>query len=155
MAQPTLDERGAGEAGGPGSDFELSSAALRSENEALDATLHGLVAKLSGVPGLTVSVKRRRPWWRRILGDLPYLEDMTPRSGPIEAITVSTAARRYELVRAGASIRATREPRDGPSQELDFTQWAGALLADIEAENRTSHDSLLALRAFVEHQEAA
>ena len=53
MAQPTLDERGAGEAGGPGSDFELSSAALRSENEALDATLHGLVAKLSGVPGLT------------------------------------------------------------------------------------------------------
>jgi hypothetical protein len=155
MAQQALDEHGPGDPGGRATAFELSSAALRSEHGALDATLHGLVARLSGVPGLNVAVTRRRPWWRRVLGDLPYLEDRALRKGPIETVTVSTGRRRYELVRAGASIRSTREQQGDPPQELDFTRWAGSLLADIEAENQTSHDSLRALRAFVEHEQAA
>jgi hypothetical protein len=155
MAPQAVDKHGVTELAEAASAFELSSAELRSESGALDATLHGLLARLSGVPGLTVVVKRRRPWWRRILGDLPYVEDLPPRKGAIEAIAVSTVTHRYELVRTDASILSTRADFDGPPRELTFSEWAAALLADIEADNRSSHESLLALRAFVEHAQAA
>ncbi len=155
MAAEVPDERAPATSDRPGSAFELNAAALRSESATLDATLHGLLAKLSGVPGLSVVVTRRRPWWRRILGDLPYLEDLPRHRGPIEAITVSSGARDYRVLRTGASLRCTRERPDTAPEELPFGRWADALLADIEAENRTSHESLLALRALVEHERAA
>jgi hypothetical protein len=155
MAPAVPDEHAPVSSDRAGSAFELNAAALRSENGTLDATLHGLLAKLSGVPGLSVVATRRRPWWRRLLGDLPYLDDLPRRRGPIEAITVSSGEGNYRLVRAGASVRCTRERPGTPAEELPFGRWADALLADIEVDNRTSHESLLALRALVDHERAA
>jgi hypothetical protein len=132
---------------------EESAAMLRAEADHLDATLYALVARLSGVPGLSLTVSYRHGKLRRLLGDLPYINDLNRPTGPIHRITIRIGPDSYWLVSDERTITCGHEPRppgDG-DQELGFSAWAKALLEEISKHNMVNHDSLVALRQLVEH----
>ena len=127
---------------------------VRAEAEHLDATLQALVTRLTSVPGLNMSVWYRRGRMRRLLGDLPYINDMSRRTGPIERIVIVIGPHSYWLRSDAGSISCGRDaisPRPGESnQELTFPTWAKALFDEIAGQNVVNHDSLVALRRLVE-----
>ena len=130
-----------------------SSAMLRSEAEHLDATLRALVTRLSSVPGLNMSVGYRQGILRRLVGDLPYINDMNRRNGQIERLSIVTGPHSYWLHCDQRSIRCGREavpPEPGHEEEMSFSAWAKTLFDEIASQNFVNHDSLLALRQLVE-----
>jgi hypothetical protein len=141
------------------SGLDTSAALVRAEADHLDATLHALVTRLGSVPGLKLSVSYRRGRLRRFLGDLPYINDLNRRSGPIQRITVRTNGLTYWLHRDGNVFRCGRGPtipQAAPAdQELTFSEWAPALFEQIAQQNLINHDSLVALRQLVEHDRVA
>jgi hypothetical protein len=135
--------------------LDTSSALVRAEADHLEATLHALVTRLGSVPGLKITVSYRHGKLRRFLGDLPYINDLNRRTGPIQRISVVIGAHAYWLHRDREAIRCGRDPiptqPDSGAQELTFSAWAKTLFAEIAQENLVNHDSLLALRQLVEH----
>ena len=59
-----------------GASLDSSAAMVRAESDQLDATLHALVRRLSSVPGLMMTVSHRHGRLRRLIGDLPYINDL-------------------------------------------------------------------------------
>jgi hypothetical protein len=137
------------------SELHASAARLRAESEHLDAMLQALVGRLSSIPGLRMTVSYRHGRIRRLIGDLPYVNDLHPRTGPIHKIAVSVAARSYWLLTESTSIRCGREdlpcvdPVSG-GEELSFSSWASALFQDITEQNLINHESTVALRDLIE-----
>ena len=135
--------------------FDSSSAMVRAEADHLDATLHALVTRLSSVPGLTISVSRRHGKLRRLLGDLPYINDLSRRTGPIERIVVVAGPYSYWLHSYPGSISCGRDPISPQARQanrdLTFSVWATTLLDEIARQNVVNHHSLAALRHLVEH----
>jgi hypothetical protein len=144
---------------GAGDRLDTSSAMVRVESDHLDATLHALIKRLSSVPGLEVVVSYRHGRLRRLIGDLPYLNDLHRRSDPVEKITVAVGPRSYwlrsELGLIHCGRRAESIDPGARSEELSFAAWAGALFDDIAAQNFVNHDSTVALRHLVEHDRAS
>lgn len=70
----------------PVDQLEVSAAWLRSESGTLVPLLDASADRLSAVPGLQVVVTRRRGRLRRLLGDLPYLNDLHRRTAPVDTI---------------------------------------------------------------------
>lgn len=138
-----------------GSGLDRSAALVRAEADHLDATLYALVIRLGAVPGLRLTVSYRYGRLRRILGDLPYINDLSRRSGPIQRIGVLTGGHSYWLRRDGNIFRCGRSPVppqiEPADQPLSFSEWATALFEDIARQNLINHDSLVALRQLVEH----
>src|SRR5205807_304143 len=89
----------AGEPTSATASFDSSAAMVRSEADHLDATLHALVTRLSSVPGLHLSVSYRHGRLRRFLGDLPYINDLNRRTGPVQRIAVAVGSQSYWLHR--------------------------------------------------------
>ena len=90
-------------------ELESSSALVRSESDHLDATLHALVGRLSSVPGLRLNVTYRHGRLRRLIGDLPYINDLHRSSDPVQDIVVELGPDSYWLHSERASIRCGRE----------------------------------------------
>jgi hypothetical protein len=134
--------------------FDSSSAMVRAEAEHLEATLGALVASLSSVPGLKLSVYPHRGLLRKLLGDLPYIDDMTRRKGQIQRIVVAIGPRSYWLrsqpgsIRCGLDVSTTQAGQ--ANEEMTFSAWATALFEEIARQNLVNHDSLVALRQLVE-----
>jgi hypothetical protein len=138
----------------PGAGLDLSAAMVRAESGHLDATLHALVNRLSSVPGLTMRVSQRHGRLRRLIGDLPYINDLHRRSDPIEEIVVVVNPNSYWLHAHHGSITCGRDvssiERGDVKEELSFSAWATALFDQIAQQNLVNHDSILALRHLVE-----
>ncbi len=137
---------------------DSSSAMVRAESGHLDATLHALIRRLSSVPGLKIVVTYRHGRLRRLIGDLPYINDLHRRTDPIHKLAVTVDACSYWLQSEHGSIRCWREiaaiePSRG-REELSFSDWAGALFDAIAQQNFVNHESLLALRNLVEQDRA-
>jgi len=137
-----------------GAGLDSTSAMVRAEAEHLDATLQALVTRLSSVPGLNMSVSYRHGRLRRLLGDLPYINDMSRRTEPIQRIVIVIGPHSYWLHSDPGSITCGRDaisPQPGePHEELTFSDWAKALFDEIASQNVVNHDSLVALRHLVE-----
>jgi len=69
--------------------LEESSAMVRAEADHLDARLRALVRMMSSVPGLEMSVSYRPGRVRRLIGDLPYLNDLNRPTGSIQRIAIA------------------------------------------------------------------
>lgn len=128
---------------------------LRAESQHLDATLHALVERLSSVPGVRLSVSglrlddQERPGLiRRLLGDLPYVNDLYRGDDPVREIVVSLGGQTYWLHSNGGSLECGRGA--APAEAMPFAQWAAELFDEIDRENLTNHDSMVALRRLVE-----
>ena len=131
----------------PGLDF--SSAMLRAEAGHQEAGLHGLVARLSSIPGLQLRVSYRHGMVRRLLGDLPYVNDLHRRTDAIREIAVDVGTGSYRLRSERGSLECTRT--QGHTQtKLSLSTWVSALFEDIVEQNLGNHDSLVALRCLVE-----
>jgi len=137
-----------------GALVDRSSAMVRAESDHLDATLHALVRKLSSVPGLAMSVSHRHGRLRRLIGDLPYINDLHRSSDPINKVDVTVGASTYWLRADFGSISCGREPtsmeRTADKQELSFRAWATELFDEIARQNLVNHESMVALRHLVE-----
>ena len=137
--------------------LDSTAALLRVETAHLDATVHALVARLSSVPGLQMTVRYRHGRLRRLLGDLPYINDLHRAGDPIESIAVSVRDSHYTLTSTNGALRCTRARSAGGAgeEELTFSAWADALFDDITHENLINHDAMLALRELVERDSLA
>jgi hypothetical protein len=137
-----------------GASLDASSAMVRAESDQLDATLHALVRRLSSVPGLTMSVSYRHGRLRRLIGDLPYINDLHRWTDPIDKVQVAVGPSTYWLQSEGGSIRCGREvtslERGAQKAELSFPVWANALFDEIARQNFVNHESMVALRHLVE-----
>jgi hypothetical protein len=133
---------------------DSSSAMVRAESEHLDATLHALIRRLSSVPGLKMVVSYRHGRLRRLIGDLPYVNDLHRRTDPVHRLVVTIDTCSYWLQSERGSVRCGREvaaiQRGDGSEELSFSDWAGALFDAIAQQNFVNHESLVALRNLVE-----
>jgi hypothetical protein len=139
----------------PAAGLDASAALLRAESAHLDATLHALARQLAAVPGLALAVSHRQGRLRRLLGDLPYLNDLHRARAAIETLALRAGAHSYTLRAAHGSLTCTREQLSpegarGAREELPFTQWAAALFADIEHQNLANHEALRTLRELIE-----
>jgi hypothetical protein len=134
--------------------LDTSAAMVRAESGHMDATLRALVQRLSSVPGLNVAVTYRQGRVRRLIGDLPYLNDLHRASDPIQGIVVKAGPDAYWLRCAPGSITCGRDvasiERGHTSEELSFSAWATALFDEIAEQNFVNHESLVALRHLVE-----
>jgi hypothetical protein len=134
--------------------LDSTSAMVRAESDHLDATLHALVNRLSSVPALSMQVSHRHGRLRRLIGDLPYINDLHRRTDPIEKIVVNVGGCVYWLHTQGGSMSCGKDSgtfeRPSGSEQLSFSDWAAALFDDIAHQNLVNHDSLLALRQLVE-----
>lgn len=138
-----------------GAGLDFSSAMVRGESRHLDATLHALVRRLSSVPGLKMAVSYRHGKLRRLLGDLPYINDLHRQTDPVHTIVVVVGPCSYWLRSEDGSIKCGREitsivPPQVKEEELSFPVWATTLFDDIAQQNFVNHDSMLALRHLVE-----
>jgi hypothetical protein len=134
--------------------LDSSAAMVRAESDHLDATLHALVKRLSSVPGLKMTVSYRHGRLRRLIGDLPYVNDLHRRTDPIEELVVGVGGCSYWLRAERGAIHCGRETTTVASgqvlEQLSFSDWAPALFDDIARQNFVNHDSLVALRQLVE-----
>jgi hypothetical protein len=135
--------------------IDTSSAMVRAEADHLDATLGALVQRLSAVPGLELSVSPRPGILRKLIGDLPYLNERRRRKTPVQRLVVTLGTSSYWLHANHGSIRCGRERRSAEtgqiaSDELPFRDWATALFDEIAQRNLVNHDSMVALRRLVE-----
>ena len=149
-----------------GVQLDSSSAMVRAESEYLDATLHALVARLSSVPGLKIAVSpglktavsRRHGRLRRLIGDLPYINDLHRRTDPVHKIVVEVGPCTHWLHSDYGSIKCGREltsiERGQVKEELSFTVWATELFDEIARQNLVNHESIVALRHLVEQDGA-
>jgi hypothetical protein len=120
---------------------------VRAESDGLDATLHALVDRLAAIPGLNMVVTYHEGRLRRLIGDLPYVNDLHRRGDPIRRIVVTVGSGPYWLDAGEGSLRCGR----GRGEELGFAAWADALFDEIAAQNFVNHESMVALRRLVEH----
>ncbi|MHB8491715.1 MAG: hypothetical protein ACYDA6_05815, partial [Solirubrobacteraceae bacterium] len=115
--------------------LDLSSAMVRAESQHTDATLHALLERLSSVPGLKVTGTYRHTWFRRLLGDLPYINDLHRDKDPVQRISVDVGPCTYWLdshrssIRCGTELAASIE-RGPVRDELPFSTWASRLFDD-------------------------
>lgn len=132
----------------------VSSAMVRAESDHLDATLSALVTRLSSVPGLQLAVSRRQGRLRRLIGDLPYVNDLHRSTDPVREVVVVVGPCSYWLHSEHGAIRCGTEvtslERGLVKEELPFSAWATALFDEIARQNLVNHDSLVALRHLVE-----
>jgi len=139
---------------GTTADLDSSAAMVRAESDHLDATLHALVKRLSSVLGLNMVVSHRHGRLRRLIGDLPYVNDLHRRTDPIEKLVVEVGVCSYWLRADQGAIHCGREMTTIESgqvlEQLSFWDWATALFDDIARQNFVNHDSLVALRHLVE-----
>jgi hypothetical protein len=137
-----------------GASLDASSAMVRAESDHLDATLHALVRRLSSVPGLTMTVSHRHGRLRRLIGDLPYINDLHRWADPIDKVNVAVGPSTYWLQSEDGSIRCGKEltsvERGVEKEELSFPVWASALFDEIARQNFVNHESMVALRHLVE-----
>ncbi len=143
---------------------DSSSAMVRAESDLLDATLHALIRRLSSVPGLEMVVSYRHGRIRRLIGDLPYVNDLHRRTDPIDellpidelVVTVDTCSywlhSKHGSIRCGRQAAAT-EGGQG-KEELSFLDWASTLFDAIAQQNFGNHESMVALRNLVEQDRA-
>jgi hypothetical protein len=135
-------------------DVDRQSAVLRSESDDLDAMLHGLIERLRGIPGLQVNVKQHPRRVRRLMGDIPYINDLHRRSDRIDRVDVTIGAANYWVESHGGSVTCGQDlapaAEGRPSTPLPFADWSDALFADISMSNRQALESLSALRGLVE-----
>src|SRR5271167_2764137 len=115
----------------PGARLHTSSAMVRAESTELDATLRALAGRLSSIPGLPVVVSHRGGRLRRLVGDLPYVNDLHRSTNPIRRIAVTVGNGSYWLDAGDGTIRCGRriDPvgHDAVAEELPFADWANAL----------------------------
>jgi hypothetical protein len=136
-----------------GKSLDSTAALVRGESDHLDTNLEALVDRLSAVPALDISVRRRHGRLRRLLGDLPYLNDLQRRTAPIDRLAVSAGSCAYWLESEPGRIRCWTESSGGASEELSFAAWATKLVGEIAQQNLVNHASLVALRHLVVHDQ--
>jgi hypothetical protein len=133
-----------------GAGLDSSAALLRAESDHLDGTLRALIARMSSVPGLEVSVAFREGKLRRLLGDLPHIDDLSRRTGPIHRLVVAVGRRSYWLHADHGQITCGREITLGEhghvTEEMSFSIWARTLFGEIAVQNLANYESMLALR---------
>jgi hypothetical protein len=139
-----------GEQARTGPVFDTSAALVRAESDHLDATLHALATRLSSVPGLKVTVSYQHGKLRRLLGDLPYINDLNKRTGPIHKLVVAIGPSSYWVDAGHGSIRCGRDEQGQVSEELTFSAWATTLFDEIVKQNQVNYESMVALRRLVE-----
>jgi hypothetical protein len=144
----------AGARAGAISGLDSSAALVRAESAHLNATLHGLVRRLGSIPSLALTVTYRQGRLRRLLGDLPYLNDLRRSGDPIEEIVATVGEDSYWLRSSCGAIACGRDRGRGglerDRERLAFHDWATALCSEIERENLLNHEALLGLRRLVE-----
>jgi len=127
---------------------------VRAECGHLDATLRALVKRLCAVPGLEVAVSHRRRRLRRLIGDLPYVNELHRSTDPVREIVVAVGRCSYWIHSDMCSITCGREvtsaARARLNEELPFSVWAATLFDEIAQQNLVNHDSMVALRCLVE-----
>ena len=134
--------------------LDSTAAMLRAESEHLESTLRALITRLSSVPGLEMTVSYRLGKIRKLVGDLPYVNDLSRRTGPIEKLVVAVGPTSYWLHSDRGSISCGREVDIEPgrtTEGLPFSIWASSLFDDIARQNLVNHSSMVALRQLVEH----
>jgi hypothetical protein len=137
-----------------GAGLDSSAALVRAESDHLDATLHALVTRLSSVPGLKVSVSYRHGKLRGLLGDLPYINDLNRRTGPIHRLAVVIGSDSYWVHADHGWIKCGRDTASGQrgllTEEMPFPVWATTLFDEIAAQNFVNYEAMVALRRLVE-----
>ena len=138
----------------PGAGLDLSAAMVRAESGAPghDTARARQQAVLGPRPedeGLTAPRSLRR-----LIGDLPYINDLHRRSDPIQEIVVVVDPDTYWLHADHGLITCGRDvssiERGAVKEELSFSAWATALFDQIAQQNLVNHDSIVALRHLVE-----
>ena len=138
----------------PLTGLEYRAAELRAEMPSVDGMLHALVDRLSGIPGLAMSVSYRHARWRRLVGDIPFVNDLHRRADPIRNIAVTIGSIEYWLRATGGTVRCGTDTvvagRGRTTEEIPFTRWAETLFAALVGETQVHRDAIVALRDLVE-----
>jgi hypothetical protein len=129
-----------------------AASSLRADAADLDHLLHVLVERLGSVPGVALKIRFRRSRWRRMLGDIPYVNDLDRTSSPIERVEVALGARRYLLNVTGPSFTCCVEQTGagaGAGATLGFSQWMQALTGDIGRQSDSIRDAVASLQQLL------
>jgi hypothetical protein len=133
--------------------LDAASAELQASGGDLDLLLHRLVEKLKAVPGLEPVVSYRHGRLRRLLGDLPYVNDLHARSQPVSAIHVRAGAEDYLLDAKATSISCRIEKHSATgtvtTQPVTFSRWITDLIAAVEERSRVASESIAALETLI------
>ena len=139
-------------------DLETSAAMLRFDLADVDALLHALVERLSSVPGLKIVVSYRNGRLRRLIGDIPYVNDLHRSSDPIRRMAVTVGSGEYWVESKDGALACgvdTLTLQRGPATDpVPFPAWADLLLDEIVSQNHISHESAVALRNLIEGERA-
>ena len=130
--------------------LDASAALVRAEVDHLDATLRALATRLSTVPGLKVKVGYRQGRLRRLVGDLPYINDLNRRTGPVARLAVACGPVSYWVHAEHGSIKCGREQHGALAEELPFSSWASRLFDEVVEQNLLNYEAMAALRRLVE-----
>jgi hypothetical protein len=140
----------------PAERFDASASALRAESTDADALLHALADRLDAVPGLTVVVRHRHGRLRRLIGDLPYVNDLHRRRDPIDRLVVTVESLDYWVTAedgtVGCGIDDRSRARGTPGDPVPFPEWSDRLFDAIARQNIANAASLAALRAVITGQ---
>ena len=137
----------------PVEQFDASASVLRAEAMDADALLHALADRLDAVPGLAVTVTRRHGRLRRMVGDLPYLNDLHRRSDPVERLVVTMDSDQYWVSEDDGTLRCgvdngARVPGTHGSV-VPFPEWSDRLFDAIDRQNIANATTLAALRSLI------
>ncbi len=138
---------------GKGSELEASAASIRADVGDFSVLLHALVDRLSAIPGLYVRVKYHQSKLSRLIGDLPYVNDIHKRSAPVQSIRVKILTTEHWIVADGAAITCGTSGlsanRGLVSTEIPFPLWIRGLIEAVGEQSKVNRESLAALESLI------
>ena len=118
-----------------------------------EAFIYALAERLSAVPGLPVVVEYHKGRIRKVVGDIPYVNDMHRSSDPIRSLTVTVDTVEYwmkpttGLLRCG--IDTVTMMRGRTSEIVELAAWTDLLLEDVIRHSHLDPESGAALRSLI------
>jgi hypothetical protein len=137
----------------PAVNLDSAASSLQADAANLDFLLHSLADKLAAVPGLELKIKYRQSWLSRLVGDLPYVNDLHSKSGPIERLQVRIGPSTFWLDASRSSISCGTESSSATSGQVghpqSFSEWIKGVIATIDQQSKVTQESLQALQDLI------
>jgi hypothetical protein len=131
----------------------IDESVINRESVDYDGFVDALIERLSSVPGLQLVVNSHKGRVRKLIGDVPYLNDMHRSSDPIRTLRVTVETAEYWVEPSSGSpfcgIDTVTTARGRSSEIFELATWTDLLLEDVIRYKHLDPESAVALRNLV------